>query len=88
MKRSMSRLREHAIELHKLGLLTRKEIAAELDADYSTICKHLRKADRGHWGKKRSSLMKFRSYLNPYERSVYPALAMPYKRPRDRKVHA
>lgn len=81
-------LRARIIELHQSGLLTRKEIASELGADYSNVCKHLRKADRGHWGKKRNSLMKFRSYFNPYERSVYPALIRPYKIPRDRTIRA
>lgn len=85
--RAAYRVREHAIELHKLGM-TRKEIAVEMGADYSNICKHLRKADRGHWGKKRSTLMKYRSYHQPYERSIYPALLRPYKVPRCRIVRA
>jgi len=85
MNKMAYNIREHAIELHKLGF-TRKEIAAEMGADYSNICKHLRKADRGHWGKKRASLMKFRSYHQPYERSVYPPVERPYKIPRDRII--
>ena len=87
MARSAYLVRERAIELHKLGM-TRKEIAVELGSDYSNICKHLRKADRGHWGKKRSTLMKYRSYHQPYERSIYPTLLRPYKVPRCRIVRA
>lgn len=76
--------KEWAIELFRNGN-SRKEIAGELGLDLSTICKYLKTVGISIRNK---SPMRYRQYMHVSGKSVLPALARPYKLPRERIINA